>query len=66
VAGYNANERTLRVVFRDGTPWEYFGVEPVVAQRFKRSASPGKFINRILNQYPYAHGDFEPPGSSSS
>lgn len=61
-AGYNAGERTLRVVFRDGTPWEYYGVEPVIWQRFKRSASPGRFINRVLNNYPYGRGDFEAPG----
>lgn len=63
-AGYNARERTLRVVFRDGTPYEYYGVEPILWQRFKRSASPGRFINRILNQYPYARTDFEPPGGN--
>ena len=62
LAGYNAAERTMRVVFRDGTPYEYYGVEPVVWQRFKRSASPGRFINRILNQYPYERADFEVPG----
>lgn len=60
-AAYNANERTMRVVFRDGTPWEYYGVEPITWQRFKRSASPGRFINRILNGYPYARGEFDPP-----
>ena len=63
-AGYNASERTLRVVFRDGTPYEYYGVEPVTWQRFKRSASPGRFINRILNQYPYARADFQAPGGT--
>lgn len=60
-AGYNAEQRTLRVVFRDGTPYSYYGVEPVTWQRFKRSASPGRFINRVLNSYPYERGDWEPP-----
>lgn len=49
---------TLRVRFRDGSPWEYYEVEPEVWQRFKRSASPGKFINRVLNGYSYGPGSF--------
>lgn len=61
-AGYDKkpSEATgvLRVRFRDGTPWEYYGVEPQVWQRFRRSASPGKFINRVLNSYPYGPGNF--------
>ena len=62
-AGYEAQTNgpgrgTLRVRFRDGTPWEYYDVEPAVWQRFKRSASPGKFVNRVLNDYEYSRGDF--------
>lgn len=48
----------LRVRFRDGTPWEYYQVPSSVWQRFKRVQSPGRFINRVLNQYPYGRGDF--------
>lgn len=48
----------LRVRFRDGTPWEYYQVPSEVWQRFKRVQSPGRFINRVLNNYPYARGDF--------
>lgn len=48
----------LRVRFRDGTPWEYHQVESAVWQRFKRVQSPGRFINRVLNQYPYNRGSF--------
>lgn len=48
----------LRVRFRDGTPWEYHQVESSVWQRFKRVQSPGRFINRVLNQYPYNRGNF--------
>jgi hypothetical protein len=48
----------LRVRFRDGTPWEYHNVPADVWQRFKRVQSPGRFINRVLNQYPYNRGNF--------
>ena len=48
----------LRVRFRDGTPWEYHNVPSSVWQRFKRVASPGRFINRVLNNYPYNPGNF--------
>lgn len=62
-AGYEAQtdgpgRGTLRVRFRDGTAWEYYDVEPDVWQRFKRSASPGRFINRVLNSYEYGPGNF--------
>lgn len=48
----------LRVRFRDGTPWEYYNVPSAIWQRFKRVQSPGRFINRVLNNYPYGRGDF--------
>lgn len=48
----------LRVRFRDGTPWEYYQVPSSIWQRFKRVQSPGRFINRVLNGYPYGRGDF--------
>lgn len=61
-AGYNRHTQDLRVVFRDGTPWVYHAVEPQIWERFRRTASPGRFINRVLNYYPYERGDFDPPG----
>lgn len=48
----------LRVRFRDGTPWAYHNIPSSVWQRFKRVQSPGRFINRVLNQYPYERGNF--------
>ena len=48
----------LRVRFRDGTPWEYYNVPSSIWQRFKRVQSPGRFINRVLNNYEYGRGDF--------
>lgn len=61
-AGYyrDRDESTgvLRVRFRDGTPWEYHDVPPNVWRNFRRVKSPGRFINRVLNNYPYGRGDF--------
>lgn len=57
-AGYDKNTQTLRVRFRDGTPWEYYDVPERVWRNFKRVKSPGRAINRVLNNYPYARGDF--------
>lgn len=57
-AGYERETRTLRVRFRDGTPWEYYDVPPEVWQNFKRVQSPGRMINRTLNNYDYGRGNF--------
>jgi hypothetical protein len=57
-AGYDRRTETLRVRFRDGTPWEYYNVPPTVWRNFRRVKSPGRFINRTLNNFPYARGDF--------
>lgn len=61
-AGYikdrGAAEGTLWVVFRDGTPWEYYDVPQNVWRNFRRVKSPGRFINRVLNNYDYGRGDF--------
>lgn len=61
-AGYykDRDETTgiLRVRFRDGTPWEYYDIPPNVWRNFRRVKSPGRFVNRVLNNYPYGRGDF--------
>jgi hypothetical protein len=57
-AGYNKDSRQLLVRFRDGTPWVYYDVPPEVWRNFQRVQSPGKFINRVLNNYPYERGSF--------
>jgi len=57
-SGYDPETRTLRVRFRDGTPWEYYDVPPEVWQNFKRVQSPGRMINRTLNNYDYGRGNF--------
>ena len=51
--GYNITERRIRCVFRDGTKWQYSEVTPQVWERVRRTASTGKFINRVLNKLPY-------------
>lgn len=57
-AGYSHDSHTLYVQFVDGTPWAYYNVEPNVWRNFRRSASPGKFINRTLNNYSYGRSNF--------
>lgn len=61
-AGYlkerGAATGTLWVVFRDGTPWEYYDVPQQVWRNFRRVKSPGRFINRVLNNFDYGRGDF--------
>lgn len=61
-AGYikerGAATGTLWVIFRDGTPWEYEDVPQNVWRNFRRVKSPGRFINRVLNNFDYHRGDF--------
>ncbi len=57
-AGYDKNTRSLHVRFRDGVGWTYFDVPPDIWRRFKGVRSPGRFINRVLNSYPYSRGNF--------
>lgn len=58
-ARYDPGLEQVHVVFKDGTPWVYDGVPQTVWRSFRRSASPGKFINRVLNGYPYYRGSFD-------
>ncbi|GAA2321330.1 hypothetical protein GCM10010149_87930 [Nonomuraea roseoviolacea subsp. roseoviolacea] len=53
-AGYHDSTRTLRVRFRNGQVYGYYRVPPNVWRQFKRQESIGRFINRVLNHYPYA------------
>jgi hypothetical protein len=57
-AGYDAKTKTLRVRFRDGVGYEYYDVPPSVWRNFKRVKSPGRLINRTLNNYPYARASW--------
>jgi hypothetical protein len=57
-ARYSRQDQRLEVIFRDGTTWHYDQVPPVVWYRFRDNESPGKYINAVLNGYPYAAGGF--------
>lgn len=62
-ARWDGGLKRLDVHFKDGTPWTYEVGQYEVYRRFIRSASPGRFINRVLNNYPYhglADSDFPP------
>jgi len=56
-AGYDRNKKILRVEFyTDGAVYDYGTVTPVpplVAYAFRKSASPGVFINEVLEGYGY-------------
>jgi hypothetical protein len=56
--GYSSRTKTLYVRFVDGTPWNYFGVEQNEWRNFRRSVSPGRYINRVLNAKDYGRGAF--------
>ena len=48
-AGYDQPTRTLSVIFRDGTPWNYYDVTPLEAANFRRANSKGRFIRLYLD-----------------
>lgn len=58
-AGYNRQTQTLSVVFRDGTPWNYYGVTYQMWTAFKASPSPGRYIRTRLDFKAYG-----PPSST--
>ncbi len=53
-AGYTPETQTLYVKFRDGALYEYYDVPPNVWRNFQRVKSPGRAVNRVLNNYAYA------------
>ena len=55
-ARYSRNLNRIEVIFRDGTAWHYDEVGPGIWTRFKRTDSPGRYINAVLNGYPYGRG----------
>lgn len=56
-AAYDAANQRLFVNFQRPTPGQdeyvYEGVSPNEFRNFRRSASPGKYVNRVLNQKNY-------------
>jgi KTSC domain len=51
--GYDYESDRLRVVFREGAVYDYFDVSTAEWWRMKRSASPGRFLNRVLSTHEY-------------
>lgn len=58
-ARYDPGLEQVHVIFVDGTPWVYDGVPQAVWRNFRRTASPGKYVNRVLNGFPYWRGSFD-------
>jgi hypothetical protein len=51
-AGYDRDRRTLTVVFRDGTFYNYYDVNDATWQAFKAAQSKGQFIKKYLDGHP--------------
>jgi hypothetical protein len=52
-AGYDPKSAILRVTFRGGVTYEYLGVPPRQWTGFQKAPSPGRYIDDVLEQYPY-------------
>lgn len=52
-AGYNKDDQTMFVKFRDGALYSYDNVSQAEWRNFRRVKSPGKAINRTFNNKPY-------------
>jgi hypothetical protein len=53
-AGYDPTTQTLRVAWGDGgQDYNYYNVPPNAWRNFQRVGSPGRLINRTLNNFPY-------------
>lgn len=55
-AGYDHQRKTITVMFRDGTMWNYYGCSPTLWNSFKRAPSKGVFIATRLDPM----GDYGP------
>jgi hypothetical protein len=53
-AGYDRETGVMRVRFREGQGYEYYGVSPKEWTNFKRVKSPGRAINRVFNHKEYS------------
>lgn len=64
-AGYDSASQTVRIRFRvgadkmfpQGAVYEYYGVPRSVWRNLQRASSPGRYIDRVLDTYPYASVD---------
>jgi KTSC domain len=57
-AGYDRQNQTLYVRFRDGDGYEYHDVTQSQWREFKTTPSPGKYINSELNHHDYNRADW--------
>lgn len=55
-ARYDRGLEQVHVRFREGAIYVYDGVPENIWRNFRRSASPGKFVNRVLNGFTYWQG----------
>lgn len=56
-ARYSKKLQRIEVQWRDGgVPYHYDNVHPNTWRGFKRTDSPGRYINRILNGHDYGPG----------
>jgi hypothetical protein len=55
---YNAKEQTLRLQFRNGRVYGYYGVPANVWRDLKSVASTGRFINRRLDPFFEYHEEW--------
>jgi hypothetical protein len=53
---YSRQYECLEVVFRDGTQYHYSDVPEAIWMQFKRTESPGRYINRVLDEFPRDYG----------
>lgn len=56
-AYYNPDDEVLTIRFREGAYYAYYEVPENIWRNFRRSRSPGQFINRVLNHYRYTAVD---------
>lgn len=56
-AGYDPERKTLTVVFRDGTFYNYYDVSKAMWNSFKAAPSKGKYIKRWLDRKPRGDAD---------
>ncbi len=52
---YSKQEHILQVVFKDGSFYAYYDVEPEIFMSFLRAPSPGQFVHYVLIQYGYRY-----------
>lgn len=46
--GYDEEQRTLEVLFRNGTLYQYFEVPPHIFTELIKAGSPGQYLNAII------------------